>query len=474
MEKFYGSESPEFLMRVPPHSKELEQAVLGAIMQEPGEALPSAQELLSVDGFYYESHQIIYDCCIRLNKRGIPCDALAVIEELRSRDLLAHAGGESYIYALVAGVPDASAIESHSRLLHEKYLLRKLIHECNEITKEAYEQSTDVSELLDKAERNILQLDQSLAGGQFYDLDTAIKEFINSYEIEEIVDEHGEVRMNLKKARGIETSFTALDRKLGGLKKGDLIIVAARPGVGKTALILNFAYQMALRGKRVGIFSMEMSKEQLALRLLSMATEIPSDKLSQGDFTREELQRLTRRYEELANLPIFIDDTSVLNVRALKNRARRIFAHHRVDIIFVDYLQLMEGLKPGEGGRVQEVTEISRGIKQIARELNIPLVACSQLSRQVEHRSVHRPILSDLRESGALEQDADVVILMYREDYYDKQKGEVYAEEQLATRVELNVAKHRNGPTGIVFLTYLLPFMRFENYTGEDVSIPEY
>ncbi len=469
--------TPEFLRRIPPHSKELEQAVLGAIMQEPLDGLSVAQELITNESFYYESHQIVFDTCLRLHRKGVPCDAMSVIEELRARELLSRAGGESYIYALVSAVPDASAIESHTRLLHEKYLLRKLIQECNEIVKEAYDQEIDVTELLDKAEREILQLDQSLLGGRVFDLDTAIREFINSYEIEEVLDEDGEIRTTLKKARGMETGYPLLDKKLGGLKKGDLIIVAARPGVGKTALILNFAYNMALKGKRIGIFSMEMSKEQLALRFLSMATSIPSDRLDQGNFTREEIQRLTRRYEEMANLPIFIDDSSVLNIRALRNRARRMFAQYHLDIVFVDYLQLMEGLKPGEGGRVQEVTEISRGLKQIARELEVPVVACSQLSRQVEHRSVHRPILSDLRESGSLEQDADVVILMYREDYYDKQRGEVLIPPESAPvgiRVELNVAKHRNGPTGFIYLTYLHPFLRFESYTGEDVPLPEY
>jgi len=390
---------------------------------------------------------------------------------------LESAGGESYIYALAAAVPDASAVENHVKLLHEKYLLRKLIQECNDIIRDAYQGGIEVQELLDRAERNILQLDQNLPSGRIYDLDAAIRSFIDTYEIEEIVDEFGRIHTTLKKPRGLETGYVNLDRKLGGLKPGDLIIVAARPGVGKTALILNFAHSMAAKGHRVGLFSLEMSKEQVALRLLAMTTGIPSDRLDQGNFTREEIQILTRRYGELSRLPIYIDDTSVLNIRALKNRARRLWAQHRVEIIFVDYLQLMEGLTPGEeGGRVQEVTEISRGLKQIARELQIPVVACSQLSRKVEQRSMHRPILSDLRESGSLEQDADVVILMYREDYYDKQRGEVITSEtaEMGSRVEINVAKHRNGPTGFVYLTYLHPFLRFEVYGGEDVPLPEY
>jgi len=433
--------------------------------------MPVALEFLTRDSFYYEPHAVIWDACVVLHRKGVPPDPLSVISELKSREQLDLAGGESFIYQLLAAVPNASAIETHSVLLHEKFLLRSLISECNDIIKRAYEQGQDVQELLDAAERKILQIDQGLASGRFADLDAAIRTFLDSFETEEITEQDGTVRTTLKKSRGIPTGYADLDKVLGGLKKGDLIIVAARPGVGKTALVLNIAHNMALEGKRIGLFSLEMGKEQLAMRLLAMSTQIPSDRIDQGDFTEDQLARLSDAYQELANLPIFIDDTSTLNIRSLRNRCRRLFSQQKVDIIMLDYLQLMEGMRPGgDMGRVQEVSEISRGLKQIARELNIPIIACSQLSRQVEHRQSRRPMLSDLRESGSIEQDADVVMLMYREDYYEKQKGETFG-TSLGSKVEINIAKHRNGPTAFVMLTYLNPFLRFEPYTGEDVPM---
>jgi replicative DNA helicase len=461
----------EFVRRIAPHSQELEEAALSAVLQDPQEAMPVALEYLTRESFYYEPHAVIWEACVVLHRKGVPPDPLSVIAELRNRERLDLAGGESFVYQLLAAVPNASAIETHSLLLHEKYLLRSLIHECNDIIKRAYEQGQDVQELLDAAERKILQIDQGMAGGRFADLDSAIRNFLDSYETQEITDPDGTVRTTLKKSRGIPTGYRDLDKVLGGLKKGDLVIVAARPGVGKTALVMNFAYRMAQAGKRVGIFSLEMGKEQLAMRLLAMSTQIPSDRIDQGDFSESELTRLSDAYQDLANLPIYIDDTSTLNIRALRNRCRRLFSQQKVDIIMLDYLQLMEGMRPGSDlGRVQEVSEISRGLKQIARELNIPIIACSQLSRQVEHRQSRRPILSDLRESGSIEQDADVVMLMYREDYYEKQKGETFG-TPLGSKVEINIAKHRNGPTAFVMLTYLLPYLRFEPYTGEDVSV---
>jgi len=461
----------EFVRRIAPHSRELEEAALSAILQDPQEAMPVALEFLTRDSFYYEPHAVIWDACVVLHRKGVPPDPLSVISELKSREQLDLAGGESFIYQLLAAVPNASAIETHSVLLHEKFLLRSLISECNDIIKRAYEQGQDVQELLDAAERKILQIDQGLASGRFADLDAAIRTFLDSFETEEITEQDGTVRTTLKKSRGIPTGYADLDKVLGGLKKGDLIIVAARPGVGKTALVLNIAHNMALEGKHIGLFSLEMGKEQLAMRLLAMSTQIPSDRIDQGDFTEDQLARLSDAYQELANLPIFIDDTSTLNIRSLRNRCRRLFSQQKVDIIMLDYLQLMEGMRPGgDMGRVQEVSEISRGLKQIARELNIPIIACSQLSRQVEHRQSRRPMLSDLRESGSIEQDADVVMLMYREDYYEKQKGETFG-TSLGSKVEINIAKHRNGPTAFVMLTYLNPFLRFEPYTGEDVPM---
>ena len=467
-------ESVEFLGRVLPHSQELEQAVLGAILQDAQDALPVAMEILTHESFYYPAHQIIFDTLTRLHLRGVPPDPLAVVEELRSRELLERVGGDSYPYAIVTAVPDASAVETHAQVLREKELLRRLISESNVLLKEAYSQEKSVQEILDDAERRILQIDAGLMSGRFSDLDTALREFMSAYEEEQRVGPDGQMISTLKKLRGLDSGYPQLDRLLGGFKRGDLIIVAARPGVGKTALVLNFAHRIATRGKAVGIFSMEMGKEQAAMRLLAMTSGISSSRIDRGEFNREEMSTIRRCYEEMASLPIYIDDSSMLNIRALKNRARRLWAQHQVEIIMVDYLQLMEGMRPGEEGRVQEVTEISRGLKQIARELKIPLIACSQLSRQVEHRSDRKPLLSDLRESGSIEQDADVVIMMYREDYYELQRGEHATSEVMGSVVDLNIAKHRNGPTGQVKLTYLHPYLRFEPYASEDIPIGDY
>jgi len=467
-------ESIEFLRRIPPHSQELEEAVLSAVLQEPQEAMPIALELVNCESFYYEAHQLIWDAMVRLHNRGIPPDPTALIAELQSTDRLRLTGGESYVYQLLAAVPNASAIEAHTLALHEKYLLRALIRECNEIIRHAYEQGEDVQELLDYAERQILQIDLRLASGRFKGIDEAIRSFWNAYEYEDVPTADGSVRRMFRKARGITTDYRDLDDKLGGFKKGDFVIVASRPGVGKTSLMLNFAHRMALKGKAVALFSLEMSKEQLAMRLLSMTTSIPTERIDQGNFSDEELTRLGAAYDELASLPIHFDDSSTLNIRALRNRCRRVVQQHHAEVIMLDYLQLMEGLRPGsEAGRVQEVSEISRGMKQIARELEVPFIACSQLSRQTERRESKRPMLSDLRESGSIEQDADIVMLMYREDYYERQKGETLG-TSLASKVEVNIAKHRNGPTGFVYLTYLHPYTRFEAYSGEDVALGDY
>jgi replicative DNA helicase len=393
---------------------------------------------------------------------------------LREMDKLDQAGGESYVIQVLAAVPNASAIQNHTIQLHEKALLRNLISECNEIIARAYDQGRDVQELLDFAERQILQLDLRMATGHFSAIDDAIRAFMNTFEQMEVTGPDGTTTVTLRKQRGIATEYQDLDKMLGGFKAGDLVIIAARPGVGKTALLLNFAQKMALAGRKVGFFSLEMGKEQLAMRMLAMGSSIPTERVDQGNFSDEELERLHAAFTELAALPIVFDDSSTLNIRALRNRARRIVQQHHLDVLMLDYLQLMEGLRPGgDAGRVQEVSEISRGIKQIARELKVPFIVCSQLSRQVEHRQSHRPMLSDLRESGSIEQDADVVMLLYREDYYDRQKGETIG-ASYASKVEVNIAKHRNGPTGFVYLTYLHPFTRFENFAGESSGFSDF
>jgi replicative DNA helicase len=456
--------------------------VLGGIMLEPKLAFSVASDYLSRESFYLDGHGIIFELMAELHHRGIPPDSIAVLDELRARGLLEKVGGSGVVMGMLNAVPTAANVEYHARKLSEKAQLRNLIRGCTMIIDEAYKQEMNLDNLLDLAESTVLQLSSHTYASEFTHISTVLQGYW-----EKLDERHRELERrraageeNPRITMGLQTGFADLDAITGGLRPSELTIVAARPSMGKTALALNFCHNMAvINGSPIGIFSLEMGMEQLAERLLCMGTKridprtqrvhgISSGRLANPDLTDEEWSVLTKAYNNLMVAPIYIDDSSVLTATMLKSKARRLSAHHKCECIIVDYLQLMSG-GGNSDNRVQEVSEISRGLKQIARELHIPVVALSQLSRQVENRTNKRPHLSDLRESGAIEQDADVVMFIHREDYYTEQKyerGTGDYDEVTLPEAEIIVSKNRNGPTDIVRLYWFKEITRFLDRSG--------
>ena len=467
-------EETEFITRTLPHSRELEEAVLSACLQDPQWAMPIALDITHTGHFYYEPHLIIWEACVVLHRKGNPPDPLSVIAELRRVERLDLAGGESYVYQLFAAVPNASAVETHCRLLAEKWMRRVLIARCNHILGEAYGYDCETEALIDEAEKLILSVDDGTTGGDFVDLDMAMREYFDEFTEVEITDADGTKRNTLRRPPGVSTGFRDIDRILGGFYPQDFIVLGARPSMGKTALALNFAFHAASKGTPVGFFSLEMSNKHLAGRLLSNLSGVPAERLKLGGFSEPELTALSGAYTMHTNLPLYFDESTSLTIRSLRNRARRMVHRHQVKLLVVDYLQLMSGGREYGGkdeNRVAEFTRISQGLKGLARELKIPVLVCSQLSRQTERRAEARPRLSDLRESGAIEQDADVAMLMYRPDYYEQRGVETLGIDTKCVKVEVNIAKNRNGGTGMVCLAFLRDFLRFEQYTGEEVNL---
>jgi len=445
-------DTAEFLGRILPHSQELEQAVLGAMLQDAQNALPVAMEILTHESFYYPARQIIFGVLVRLHLRGVPPDSLSVTEDLRSRELLDWVGGESYLIALVAAVPDASAIEGHAQMLREKELLRKLISDCHHLLKEAYAGGQGAQQLIDEAEKRLGALSRNV--GRFSSAGAAVDAFLELFEAETYDDGS----FQLKAQPGAPSQFTDLQRVSGGFKRGEFIIIAARPSMGKTAFALSLVLHQLTKGLRVAFFSLEMSKELIAARLLSMRSRVPLEDVIAGNFTREDSLCIRRAMDDLAGYELTVDDSSGLTIRDLRSRIRQL-ARKGIDIVYLDYLQMMAGLGRE---RYEEMTGISLGLKDLCRELSIPVVALSQLNRQVEMRANKRPHLADLRESGALEQDADMVLLLYRPEYYDD-----------AGPTELRIAKNRNGAIGIVYLTFMPEVVEFASY-HPDVDLEDF
>lgn len=441
--------------RTPPLSMEAETAVLGGMLID-REAVTRAVEILNDGMFYREANRRLYRAMIRLFERGDVIDVITVSEELKKTAELESSGGFDYIGQLVDAVPTAANIEYHARIVRDKALLRRLVEQSSQIIRDVYEQGErDVDEILDQAEARIFQVAESHKREGF----VWIKEILWS------AFEHIErLQESATGITGVPTGFADLDRMTTGLQKGDLCIVAARPSMGKTALALNMAANAAIAGQiPVAIFSLEMSSEQLVQRLLCSEGRIDAQKLRRGRLSQEEHQRLAAAAGHLNTAPIWIDDqpgSSVLEVRA---KARRLQSELRSDgkdlgMIVLDYMQLMSGSGNAES-RVQEVSQISRGLKALARELEVPLIALSQLSRGPEQRTDKRPMLSDLRESGSIEQDADVVMFLYRPEYY----APAEKREELEGKAELIVGKQRNGPTGVMQLYFQKAYTRFDS-----------
>lgn len=432
--------------RIPPQNVEAEQAVLGAMMLDHNAVIVAMERLQSRD-FYREVHRVIFEAMQHLHHDNKEIDVITLPEELRRMKKVDDAGGMEYILGLPSMVGTAANIEYYANIVADKALVRNIITTCTDVTTEAYDGEKEPEDLLDEAERKILHLSEGTNRGDFSPVGDVV---------EDTLDKITKLYENKAGLTGLATGFRDFDNLTSGLQPSDLILVAARPSMGKTAFTLNIAQNVGVRQhKNVAFFSLEMSKEQLVQRLLCQISHIDSQKLRTGQLNSdEEWTRLTDACDKLYSAPIYIDDTPGISVAEMRSKARRLKSERGLDLIVVDYLQLMTGRNPES--RQQEISEISRSLKALARELKVPLIALSQLSRSVESRQDKRPMLSDLRESGALEQDADIVSFLYREDYYDKE-----TENQHITEVIL--AKHRNGPVGAVKLYFKGEFTLFLN-----------
>ncbi len=436
-----------FQDRVPPQNIEAEQAVLGAIFLEPS-ALTTTSEILIPEDFYRHSHQKIYNVMLNLGDGGKAVDLITVTEELAAAKELEDVGGVAYLSELAASVPTAANIEYYAKIVEEKSLLRRLIRTATDIASDGYAREDEVEALLGEAEKNIMEVAQRKNGGAFHNIkDVLVRTYDN---IETLTNRKGDVT-------GISTGFADLDHLTAGFQRNDLIIVGARPSMGKTAFALNIAQNVAIKAKEnVAIFSLEMGAEQLVMRMLCAEGNINAQNLRTGDLTDEDWRKLTMAMGSLSNAGIFIDDTPGVKVGEIRSKCRRLAQEHGLGMILIDYLQLIQGNGRSGENRQQEVSEISRSLKGLARELEVPVIALSQLSRGVEQRQDKRPMMSDIRESGSIEQDADIVAFLYREDYYDK-------EAENKNIIEIIIAKQRNGPVGNVSLAFVKEYNKFVN-----------
>ena len=433
--------------RVPPQNIDAEMSVLGAMLIKK-EAITQAQELLKADDFYREAHRLVYESMLELAADSEPVDLVTLAEALRKKELLEKIGGISFLTQLANYTPTAANLVYHAKIVKEKSELRHLIDAATEIASNAYEATDDVTDIMDDAEKKILAVAGSQATGGFEPIKDIVINAIDH--VETIYENKGGLT-------GIDTGFTDLNNMTSGLQKSDLVLVAARPSMGKTAFTLNIATFAAMHGHTVAFFSLEMSKEQLVQRMLCSEGGIDSQRLRTGTLGDEDWSNLIATADKVSKAKLFIDDTAGIGVMELRSKARRLKAEHGLDLIVIDYLQLMQGRsKGGDNSRQQEVSEISRSLKALARELDVPVVALSQLSRSVESRTVKKPMLSDLRESGSLEQDADIVMFLYREDYYDQ-------ETERKNITEVIIAKHRNGPIGTIELFFQKEFTKFRD-----------
>jgi len=438
---------------------EAEQSVLGGILIE-NEAINKVMEIVTTDDFYRDAHRKIFYALINLSERDEPADLITLTNELRKMDQLDSVGGASYLASLIDSVPTAANIEYYARIVKEKAILRRLIQTSTEIITQSYEDRADVENFLDDAERAIFQISEHRVKPSFYSIRDIVKESFKTieklYERKELIT-------------GVPSGFKELDRMTAGFQPSDLIIVAGRPSMGKTALCLNVAQYAAIEKRiPVAIFSLEMSKEQLVIRMLCSEARVEGTRLRTGFLTESDWPRLTLAAGNLSDAPILIDDSPALSVLELRAKARRLRAEHGLSMLIIDYLQLMRGRARAES-RQQEISEISRSLKALAKELNIPLIAVSQLSRKPEERRDFRPQLSDLRESGAIEQDADVILFLYRDELYNRAE-----DNPNKGKAEVIIGKQRNGPIGKVELAFLDRYTTFKDlYKGESENIYE-
>jgi replicative DNA helicase len=448
--------------KVPPQSKDLEEAVLGAIMLEKG-AFDTVVEILKPECFYVDAHQRIFKAMKNLANKSQPIDILTVVEELKMQEELDVIGGPYYVTKLTNAVVSAANIEAHSRIILQKFIQRELIRISGEIISDAYEDSTDVFDLLDQAESKMYEVTSKHLKNNYESIDAALVKAIQRIE---------DLRNRDEDITGVASGFPSIDKVTYGWQPTDLIILAARPAVGKTAFALNLARNAALNPRRqtpVAVFSLEMGAAQLVQRILSAESEILMEKISRGKLEEHEMKQLyAKGIQKLAQAPIFIDDTAALNIFELRAKCRRLKNLNNIGLIIIDYLQLMSGTGGGNTNREQEISTISRSLKGLAKELQVPIIALSQLSREVEKRKDGNkmPQLSDLRESGAIEQDADMVCFIYRPEYYDVTQNEMGESNRGETHIR--IAKHRNGSLETIKLRARLEIQRFYDDEGGD------
>ncbi|MFZ5993930.1 MAG: replicative DNA helicase [Thermodesulfobacteriota bacterium] len=439
--------------RVPPQNIEAEQWVLGGILIENG-ALFRVLEVISGEEFYREAHRKIFAAMLGLYEKNEPQDIVTVSDFLRNRNELEDVGGMSYLATLADAVPTAANIVHYAKIIREKSILRSLIQKTSEISYRCYEKHDDVDNILDEAEQAIFEISQAKVKQSFYPIKHIIKDSFKKieqlYERKELIT-------------GVPTGFDDINKLTAGFQPSDLIIIAGRPSMGKTSLALNIAQHAAIKANiPVAIFSLEMSNEQLAMRMLCAEATVDARSVRTGFLTEKDWQKLTQAASHLSTAPIFIDDTPAISILEMRAKARRLKSEHGLGLVIIDYLQLMRSRGPVER-REQEISEISRSLKAMAKELHVPVVALSQLNRRVEERPNKRPQLSDLRESGAIEQDADVIMFIYRDKVYNKNSDDMTA--------EVIIGKQRNGPTGLAKLTFLEQYSCFKDQAPTDLVV---
>ncbi len=435
-----------FIKKILPHSMEAEQAVIGSMIMDK-DAILVASEIISSSDFYEQQHGILFDAMLDLYNEGKPVDLVTLQNKLKEKDVPPQISSLEYIGDIVAAVPTSANVKYYAQIVRDKAVLRRLIKVSEETANNCYLDKENLDTILEKVEKEVFNISQTRGAREFTDIKEIILRSIDSIEA---------AAKNKGSVTGIATGFYDLDYKTAGLQPSDLILIAARPSMGKTAFALNIAEYVALRlNITVAIFSLEMSQDQLAKRLLAMNSRVDSQKIRTGNLTAEEWQKLMESARIIGNSSLIIDDTSSITVSELRSKCRKLKLERNLGLVIIDYLQLMSGNKRAES-RQQEISEISRSLKALAREINVPVIALSQLSRAVEQRPDKRPMLSDLRESGAIEQDADVVMFIYRDDYYHHNSQEPGV-------TEIIIGKQRNGPTGTIKLAWLAQYMKFAN-----------
>jgi replicative DNA helicase len=441
--------------RLPPNNIEAEEALLGSLLIDT-EAIFEVGSFLKPEHFYREQNRWIYESILSLNDRREPVDLITLTDELRRREQLEEMGGEAYVIGLINTVPTSINALSYGRIVEAASLLRRMISAASTIANLAYEEDEDINIVIDRAEQALFSIGEERTTKDL----VPVKDSARSY-----LDRIEELHARGDDVIGVPTGFTDLDRLLGGLNKSDLIIIAARPGMGKTALQMAMGLTAARRfGKRVAIFNLEMSGEQLVQRMIASETRIDSQRLRRGDLKDHEWPIFYEAVGRISETSVFIDDTPSITPMQLRTKCRRLYAEYGLDLVMIDYLQLMQG-EHGQFNRVQEISEISRALKGLARELDVPVIAASQLSRAVESRQDKRPQLSDLRDSGSIEQDADIVMFIYRDDYYNPDSSE------RPNIAEINIAKHRNGPTAVVDLYWHGQLATFRNLQRQEIAL---